>query len=239
MRRSKSLAREPNRRRRSADERSVASNASHFSSPPKAHGRVRVALDHVKATPESPGRPAVPGASAKVEAELAKLRKGWEAAEHRGRREKGASLHRKHAHGTRAREEEVVSGVDRRGYGAEEAELSEPINVLLVRPCDVRHVLKTVAQRRRLRRRPLHIYLYETPNEVLARDLLLLQLVHDWELPIRHRAKTAALRAPWRAGLEACTVLRLQCCFGRACNWRLRRPPTHTSAFTQARPPWL
>jgi len=84
MRRSKSLAREPNRRRRSADERSVASNASHFSSPPKAHGRVGAALDHVKATPESPGRPAVPGASAKVEAELAKLRKGWEAAEHRG-----------------------------------------------------------------------------------------------------------------------------------------------------------
>ena len=41
-------------------------------------------MDHVKATPESPGRPAVPGASAKVEAELAKLRKGWEAAEHRG-----------------------------------------------------------------------------------------------------------------------------------------------------------
>ena len=84
LRRSKSLAREPNRRRRSADERSVASNASHVSSPPKAHGRVGVALDLVKATPEPPGRPAVPGASAKVEAELAKLRKGWEAAEHRG-----------------------------------------------------------------------------------------------------------------------------------------------------------
>ena len=32
----------------------------------------------------SPGRPGLPGVSAKVEAELGKLRKGWEAAEHRG-----------------------------------------------------------------------------------------------------------------------------------------------------------
>jgi len=59
LRRSKSLAREPNRRRRSA------------------------ALELVKATPQAPGRPAVPGTSAKVEAELGKFRKGWEAAEHR------------------------------------------------------------------------------------------------------------------------------------------------------------
>ena len=41
-------------------------------------------MDLVKAAPQPPGRPAVPGASARVEAELAKLRKGWEAAEHRG-----------------------------------------------------------------------------------------------------------------------------------------------------------
>ena len=41
-------------------------------------------MELVKATPQAPGRPAVPGASAKVEAELGKLRKGWEAAEHRG-----------------------------------------------------------------------------------------------------------------------------------------------------------
>lgn len=101
--------------------------------------------------------------------------------------------HRAHAHGTRSLEgAEITSGIDREGYGPDEGELGEPLRALVVRAGDVRHVLKTVAQRRRLRRRPIHIYLYETPNEALARDLLLLQLVHDWELPIRHRANTFA-----------------------------------------------
>ena len=34
----------------------------------------------------------------------------------------------------------------------------------------------------------VQFYVYDTPREVLARHLLLLQIVHDWELPIRHRA---------------------------------------------------
>ena len=81
LRRSKSLAREPNRRRRGDDERSVASSGSHLSSPSKAARAVAL----VQGQPgPSPGRPGLPGVSAKVEAELGKLRKGWEAAEHRG-----------------------------------------------------------------------------------------------------------------------------------------------------------
>merc|ERR1719409_1334578 len=38
--------------------------------------------------------------------------------------------------------------------------------------------------------RPLHFYVYEPVLEVLARHLLLLQLVHDFELPVRARATT-------------------------------------------------
>ena len=77
----------------------------------------------------------------------------------------------------------------------------EPINVLLVSPADIRHVLTTISRRRRVggragaaenpkMRRPIHFYIYEPVPEVLARHLLLLQLVHDWELPVRQRART-------------------------------------------------
>ena len=68
MRRSKSMAREPNRRGRRADERSVASTArSSVSSTAGGGGKAGGA-----------GNP-----SAKVEEELSRVRKGWEAAEHR------------------------------------------------------------------------------------------------------------------------------------------------------------
>lgn len=85
-----------------------------------------------------------------------------------------------------------LSGKHRKGYGASDEEMLEPINLLVVAAADIRHFLKTVSQRRRLRRRPIHIYMHDTPIEVLARQLLLLSIIFDWELPIRHRANVFA-----------------------------------------------
>ena len=71
-----------------------------------------------------------------------------------------------------------------------DSESDEPINVLLVHPGDIRHILHTVARRRRAftKLRPLNFYLLETPMEVLARDILLLEVLNDYEVPIRQRA---------------------------------------------------
>lgn len=68
-----------------------------------------------------------------------------------------------------------------------------PINILLLQPGDIRHIIETISRRRRHRKgidalRPLHFYLMEQPCEVLARDILLLQLLTDFEVPIRQRA---------------------------------------------------
>lgn len=64
----------------------------------------------------------------------------------------------------------------------------EPICVLLVGPGDIRHVLATIAHRRRYdKSRPVHIYVFEKSIEVLARHLLLLQIAQDWHLPLRQR----------------------------------------------------
>jgi dynein assembly factor 3 len=65
-----------------------------------------------------------------------------------------------------------------------------PLNILLVNSGDPRHVIKTISQRRRHAKRPLHFYLYDKPVEVLARQALLLQVLHDWEIPIRQRCNT-------------------------------------------------
>lgn len=69
---------------------------------------------------------------------------------------------------------------------------TEPLNLLLLGPSDVRHVLQTIASRRRYDEgddelRPLNIYIYETHIEVLARHLLLLRVALDWKLPLRQR----------------------------------------------------
>ena len=70
----------------------------------------------------------------------------------------------------------------------------DPLNILLINPGDVRHILLTISRRRRgtakyLRKlRPLHFYLMESPVEVLTRDLFLLEVLHDFEVPIRQRA---------------------------------------------------
>ena len=74
------------------------------------------------------------------------------------------------------------------GVGATDAMSTEPLNVLLAHTGDVRHFVKTVAQRRRQPRRPIHFYVVERPLAVLARNLLLLQILHEWEIPIRQRS---------------------------------------------------
>lgn len=82
------------------------------------------------------------------------------------------------------------------------AVVDEPLRILLVGPGDVRHMLATVSRRRRhrtkdimkckesKRMRPIHFYFIETPIEVLARNILLLELANDYEVPIRQRAST-------------------------------------------------
>ncbi|KAK1931528.1 Dynein assembly factor 3 [Phytophthora citrophthora] len=75
--------------------------------------------------------------------------------------------------------------------GSEEKISAEPINVLLVGPGDVRHVLATIARRRRYEaHRPVHIYIYEKAIETLARDLLLLQVAFNADVPLRQRCNT-------------------------------------------------
>ncbi|KUF76464.1 Dynein assembly factor 3 [Phytophthora nicotianae] len=68
---------------------------------------------------------------------------------------------------------------------------NQPINVLLAGPGDVRHVLATISCRRRwepaMKHRPVHIYIFEKAIETLSRDLLLVQVAFDTNLPLRQR----------------------------------------------------
>lgn len=66
------------------------------------------------------------------------------------------------------------------------------VNLLLVGAADTRHVLKTLAKRRRSaggRGAPgkVRIYIHEKQHEVLARHLLFLQIVNNTALPVRER----------------------------------------------------
>ncbi|TMW57472.1 hypothetical protein Poli38472_003397 [Pythium oligandrum] len=67
-----------------------------------------------------------------------------------------------------------------------------PLNLLLIGPGDIRHVLHTIAHRRRWGKqlRPINIYVYERSVETLARHMLLMQIAQDWELPLRQRVST-------------------------------------------------
>ena len=68
----------------------------------------------------------------------------------------------------------------------------EPLKILLVGPGDIRHILSTISRRKRHQKgqksRPLHFYLIENPIEILAREMLMLELLMDFEVPIRQRA---------------------------------------------------
>ncbi|GMF11504.1 unnamed protein product [Phytophthora lilii] len=86
------------------------------------------------------------------------------------------------------------SKVNSKAGDGEEKASTKPINVLLAGPGDVRHVLATIARRRRwdpaMKRRPVHIYLFESAIETLSRDLLLLQVALDTDLPLRQRCNS-------------------------------------------------
>lgn len=77
---------------------------------------------------------------------------------------------------------------------SEASETSQrPFCALLLSPGDARHVLKTIAQRRRHSRGghaapAMHLCVYERSAEVLARIMLQLAIACDWELPLRQRA---------------------------------------------------
>lgn len=66
---------------------------------------------------------------------------------------------------------------------------SEPLSVLLIAPGDIRHILSTVSRRSRHGSlRPIHFYLLEPVVEILCRDVLLLEISMDLNIPIRQRA---------------------------------------------------
>lgn len=80
-------------------------------------------------------------------------------------------------------------------YGSQHQPL-EPINILLIHPGDIRHIMTTISKRQRHHGsrsrlqplRPIHFYLLESPIQVLSRELLLLETLNDFEVPIRQRA---------------------------------------------------
>lgn len=85
---------------------------------------------------------------------------------------------------------DCLEAFDRIGLGSGQQDV---IRVLLVQPGDIRHIITTLA--RRLRKRgssqklpPIHFYLLESPMEVLSRDIALLDIFMDFEIPIRQRA---------------------------------------------------
>ena len=67
---------------------------------------------------------------------------------------------------------------------------NDPINIFLSQPGDIRHVLKTLASRRRRKKRPIHFYISEPTVETMARHCVLMRILCDWELPIRYRTNT-------------------------------------------------
>lgn len=63
----------------------------------------------------------------------------------------------------------------------------EPVNVLILAGADLRHVVKTLARRRKQEHHRLRFYIHEKDHEVLARHLLFLQIINNKALPIRER----------------------------------------------------
>jgi len=93
---------------------------------------------------------------------------------------------------------DMLEALRESGIGSLEAssENVEPIRILLVHACDIRHILATITRRRRhsgkgkdrKQLRPVHFYMLESPLEVIARNIVMLELLNDFEVPIRQRA---------------------------------------------------
>lgn len=67
---------------------------------------------------------------------------------------------------------------------------SQKCQFLLLSPSDIRHVLTTIAYRHRSSNAGIDFYVQEPTIEGLARLMLQLQMVQDWEVPLRHRCNT-------------------------------------------------
>lgn len=63
------------------------------------------------------------------------------------------------------------------------------LHVLVAGSGDLRHILRSIAENVPEASLDLHIYICETSKEVLARDILLLHLINETELPIRERVE--------------------------------------------------
>jgi dynein assembly factor 3 len=71
----------------------------------------------------------------------------------------------------------------------DKTEKSHPLNILLFHPGDIRHIIHTISRKMRHKNiRPIHFYIVESTVETLARDITLLELLNDYNLPIRQRA---------------------------------------------------
>jgi len=67
----------------------------------------------------------------------------------------------------------------------------EPANILIAGGADIRHILKTVARRRRTAPgRKLRFFVHESHHEVHARHILLLQVINNTSMNVRERMET-------------------------------------------------
>jgi len=67
----------------------------------------------------------------------------------------------------------------------------DALNILIAGGADIRHILKTVARRRRSAQgRKLRFYVHESNHEVHARNMLLLQVINNTSMNIRERMET-------------------------------------------------
>jgi len=66
-----------------------------------------------------------------------------------------------------------------------------PLNILITGGADIRHILKTVARRRRAAKgRKLRFFMHETSYEVHARHMLMLQVINNTSMTVRERMET-------------------------------------------------
>lgn len=99
-----------------------------------------------------------------------------------------------HAHWGFSSGFDFVDAVIKAREGKECGSPGVPINILLIQPGDIRHILYTISRRRRHIEKfggslpQINFYLLETQIETVTRDLLLLQILTDYEVPIRQRA---------------------------------------------------
>ncbi|OQS05915.1 hypothetical protein THRCLA_02007 [Thraustotheca clavata] len=64
----------------------------------------------------------------------------------------------------------------------------DTINILVANAGDVRHILTSLSRSYQWQQdQKIHFYILENVSETLARDLILLQLIFEWQLPLRQR----------------------------------------------------